>query len=414
MGVGPYNVFKPGHRAFFLKKTNMITSHYSTRTQNLPESFIREILKVATQPGMISFAGGLPNPSFFPDEKLSIAAERVLQRDGKAVLQYAPTEGYLPLRDYIASAHYAKEGRKTNAEDVLILNGSQQGLDLAGKVFVDKGDRIAMEDPAYLGAIQAFSAYEPEFATVELADDGPRLDALQHVLKSGPKFFYCIPNFQNPTGTCYSDTIRSRVTELLSENNIVCLEDDPYGEIYFDERPPMSIYKRYDRTLYLGSFFKIICPGLRLGWVTGSREDIRRFTVAKQASDLHSNNFAQRVLFQFLLDNSLEGHLKQIRKFYREQAHLMMELIKKNFPESVRYTNPQGGMFMWVTLPGHMDANVVLKSAVAKNVLFVPGNSFFLDTKGGANKMRLNFSNASTEQMANGITILGNVLKEYL
>lgn len=388
-------------------------THFADRIKNIPESFIREILKVSTQPGMISFAGGLPHPDFFPSEKIAKAAEKVLSMDGKNALQYAPTEGYLPLRDYIAQRQSQKEGTKVTAEEVLILNGSQQGLDLAGKLFLNAGSDMLLEAPSYLGAIQAFSLYQPAFHEVEISHGGPDMESLKSILsQKNPVLFYCVPTFQNPTGNTYDLHHRQKVVSSLENFDTVTIEDDPYGEIYFDnQRLPTLHSMMPEKTIYLGSFSKIISPGLRLGWATGTQNIIKKMTVAKQASDLHTSNFSQRIIYQFLIDNSLEDHLETIRTFYKSQAFDMIRLIKTHFPANVEWTEPMGGMFIWLKLPERINASALLTKAMAHNVLFVPGKYFYTG-RPHENTLRMNFSNPSKHEMERGIKILGDIIKE--
>jgi 2-aminoadipate transaminase len=391
---------------------NTTTALFAERMGCIPESFIREILKVAAQKDVISFAGGLPNPHFFPVKAMAAAAEKVLQTDGRSVLQYAPTDGYLPLRDYLAQRQSGKEGRSIAAEDVIILNGSQQGIDLAGKIFLDKATTVLMEEPSYLGAIQAFSAYQPTFRTVRLNHDGPDLtDFINKTRKYDPKLFYCIPNFQNPTGRTYSTQRRIELMESSLHNDMLWIEDNPYGDICFDDqqRPDLHAIMPH-KTIHLGSFSKIISPGLRLGWATGPRDIIKKMVIAKQASDLHSNNLAQRIVYQFLLDNSIEDHLTGIRNFYQEQATHMISLMKQHFPPEASWSEPSGGMFIWVTLPDTIGTADILRKCMEHKVIFVPGENFFINPDNGRNTMRLNFSNPSREEMKKGLSVLGKIL----
>jgi 2-aminoadipate transaminase len=392
---------------------NTTSPLFAERMNNIPESFIREILKVATMPEIISFAGGLPNPAFFPAEKIAIAAEKVIRMEGKTVLQYAPTEGYLPLRDYIAQRQSAKEGIAISPEQLIILNGSQQGLDLSGKLFCNKGQNILMEEPSYLGAIQAFSAYEPTFHSIDISGGAPEIAAFNNITrKVSPAFFYCIPNFQNPTGNWYSQEQRISLVESQFHSPMLWIEDNPYGEICFDGNGHDDFHSLIpEKTLYLGSFSKIISPGMRLGWATGPLDIIKKMTIAKQASDLHSNNLAQRVIYQFLYDNNLDDHLQSIRKFYAKQASMMVKLLKQHFPSTATWIEPRGGMFLWVILPPHLHASFFLKEAMKENVLFVPGENFFHDRSRGLNTLRLNFSNPSETEMAKGIEKLGQILR---
>jgi 2-aminoadipate transaminase len=385
---------------------------FSDGMKNIPESFIREILKVSSQPETISFAGGLPNPAFFPADKLAVAAEKVLQKTGTSALQYWITEGYLPLRDYIADWQSRRMGKKIYAEDILVLTGSQQGLDLAGKMFLNPASSVLLEGPSYLGAIQAFSAYQPEFSHIKIYEGGPDpflFNELMRTLK--PVLFYCIPNFQNPTGNTHDNLHRNQMAAIGRSSETAWVEDNPYGEIYFEEDNPPDFYSLIpEKTIYLGSFSKIVSPGLRLGWAMGPRQVIKKMAVAKQASDLHSNTLAQRIIYQFLLDNSLDDHLSSIRTSYKSQAELMITAMRQYFPEEVKWITPKGGMFIWATLPACIDANLLLKKAIAENVLFVPGDNFYVGGKHGGNCLRINFSNPTREEITKGIRILGKLI----
>lgn len=389
---------------------------FADRLKAIPKSFIREILKVTSQPEIISFAGGLPNPATFPVEAVSAATAKVLADDGSSVLQYAVTEGYKPLREYIAGRYKQRFGMTVRPEEILITNGSQQGLDLIGKLTINPGDGIVLETPSYLGALQAFAAYDPRFLTVPLPETGIDTDALQAVCEENNrvKLMYCIPNFQNPTGISYTDGVRRAVADIAQRYPMLVVEDDPYGEIRFlgESLPPIKKYLP-EQTLLLGSFSKIIAPGLRMGWIVAPTYIIEKLVVLKQAADLHSNYLSQRVIYQFLQDNSIDDHIATIRSLYRRQRDFMVSMIEKYFPESVRITRPEGGMFLWATLPEGIDAKAVFDIAIREKVAFVPGAPFHL--KGvGANTMRLNFSNSDEEKIERGIAILGGILHRVL
>jgi 2-aminoadipate transaminase len=395
---------------------NPMNHVFADRMDRIPESFIREILKVATTPNVISFAGGLPNPITFPVDKMAAAAEKIITREGKTVFQYAPTEGYPPLRDYLAQLQSKREGIKIDPEEILILNGSQQGLDLAGKLFCNKEQNILLEEPSYLGAIQAFSAYEPMFHSVALGENGPDLTEFNSITrKVKPKFFYCIPNFQNPTGCCYSTAQRLALIDAQFHSNMLWIEDNPYGEIFFNEERSPDFHSLIpEKTISLGSFSKIISPGIRLGWATGPQHIIRKMAVAKQASDLHSGNLAQRIVYQFLCDNPLDVHLNRIRNFYKGQADTMEGLIRQYFPKEVSWIEPKGGMFLWVKLPAEVSAVSLLDEAMRQGVIFVPGENFFLDKSKGTSTLRLNFSNPSKDEMKTGMEVLGKILTRMI
>ncbi|OHB80192.1 MAG: aspartate aminotransferase [Planctomycetes bacterium RBG_16_55_9] len=388
---------------------------YAPRMSTVPKSFIREILKVTENPNVISFAGGLPNPRFFPVEAIARAASDVLTEAGASALQYSTTEGYPPLREYIAQRYRRKKGLTVSADEILITNGSQQGLDLLGKVFIGRGDAVAIERPAYLGAIQAFSVYEPQFHAAPLLEDGVDVDRLKDVLGKHPvKLFHTVINFQNPSGITYSPSKREELARLFVQYNAVVVEDDPYGELRFMGAAPSSMRSRLNgRAVLLGSFSKTIAPGLRLGWICAEREIMDKFVVAKQASDLHSNSLCQRIVHQYLQSNDVDRHISTIIAAYKKQRDTMVAAIEECFPAEVRFTRPEGGMFLWVTLPERLSALKLFEHAIRENVAFVPGSPFFVDG-GGVNCMRLNFSNADQDKIEEGIRRLGRIMKDLL
>lgn len=378
-----------------------------------PRSFVREILKVTEDPKIISFGGGLPNPQSFPVQAISQAVQEVLMENGSDVLQYSTTEGYTPLREYIAQ-RYSSQGLDVSADEVLITNGSQQCLDLVGKVFLDKNDLVLLEKPTYLAAIQAFSLYEPQFKSVELLEDGVDLDELEKLLSSNDiKLFYAVTSFQNPTGITYSDQKRKEMARLLKKYETVLVEDNPYGEIRFmgDYIPPVKSY--LDEGILFGSFSKIVSPGMRLGWIVAKEEVMDRLITVKQASDLHSNYFTQRVVYQFLKTNPVDQHIQKIRNLYKKQRNCMIEMMERYFPPEVKYTQPEGGMFLWVTLPEGTSSMELFDMAIKENVAFVPGNAFYADGS-GENTMRLNFTNSNEESIEEGIRRLGMAIKKLL
>jgi 2-aminoadipate transaminase len=396
-------------------QTSTNTSYrFSNRIGNIPKSFIREILKVTAQPDVISFAGGLPNPASFPVEAIKQATSKVLSNDGANVLQYAPSEGYMPLRQYIAD-RYAGKGMQVSAHEILITNGSQQGLDLIGKVFINEGDNVILEKPSYLGAIQSFSAYQPNFLTTSLLDDGVDSLELDNLLKNkDAKLFYAIPNFQNPTGISYSETKRKQVAESILQSQTLLVEDDPYGDIKFTDKEYAPI-KKYikDRGILLGSFSKIISPGMRMGWIVAAPEIIDKLLLAKQAADLHSNYFTQRVIYQFLMDNNLDDHITKIIGLYKTQKEYMINCMKQHFPDEVRFTNPEGGMFIWVTLPSSISSYILLDHAAKEKLAFVPGKVFYLDDTIN-NTLRINYSNSNFDEIEKGVKILGKIIRNLL
>ncbi len=391
--------------------------NFAARTRAIKRSFIREILKVTDEPDVISFAGGLPNPRLFPVAEFASAAAKVLSTEGERVLQYSTTEGFAPLREHIAKRYRERKGLAVRASDILITNGSQQGLDLLGKIFLDPGDRVLLERPAYLGAIQAFSLYEPEFRSVRLEEDGPDLRSLAEELRPGgqePKLFYAVPNFQNPSGISYSREKRAAVAALLTESKAVTVEDDPYGEIRFlGEDLPMLSGSLGGRAVLLGSYSKIVAPGIRLGWICAPEAIMERLVTAKQGSDLHSNYFSQWVLYQYLCDNDLETHIARIRSAYGAQRDAMVRMLELHCPPEVTWTQPEGGMFLWLTLPRQLDAMELFERAIKERVAFVPGAPFYVDG-GGSTTLRLNFSNSDLGRIETGIVRLSKAIGELL
>ena len=390
-------------------------ARFARRMSTVHRSFIREILKAAVDPQIISFAGGLPNPRFFPVRELEEATRHVLETDGDAALQYATTEGYPPLREKI-SERYAARGTQVSPDDILILNGSQQGLDLAAKIFIDAGDEILMESPSYLAAIQCFGFFEPRFHALPLDGGGVSVSALAAALRaSSPKLFYAIPNFQNPSGISYTEERRREVARALAGSSTVLVEDDPYGEIRFMGRDLPSLREclaaegaRTDDAVLLGSFSKIVSPGVRLGWLCAGREVMERLVVAKQAADLHSNELSQRIVHRWLCTADVAGHIECIRAAYRTQRDAMVGAARALFPREVTCTEPEGGMFLWMTLPVGMSALSFFEKAMEQKVTFVPGKAFFTDGT-GENTLRLNFSNCDVAQIEEGMERLSRV-----
>lgn len=385
---------------------------FASRMAKTPKSFIREILKVTEDPRIISFAGGLPSPDLIDVAGISAAAERVLAQDGKVALQYSTTEGYLPLRQFIADRYKKRLGLSVSTDEILITNGSQQCLDLIGKVFINAGDHIAIERPGYLGAIQAFSLYEPCFHPVTLHEDGPDTAMLNEVIaKYRPKFFYGVPNSQNPSGVTYSAGRRREIASILEGTGIFFVEDDAYGELNFSGTSLPSL-RQYipDQTLITGSFSKILAPGMRLGWIVAPRDVMEQIVIAKQASDLHSNYLCQRIAYEYLAHTDIDSPILKIQSTYGKRCQLMQDLIREQFPASVRCTRPEGGMFLWVTLPDGISSSDVFDAALQEQVAVLPGTPFFIDG-GGDNTLRINFSNSSEEKIREGIGRLARVIR---
>ncbi|QYZ79451.1 PLP-dependent aminotransferase family protein [Methanofollis formosanus] len=388
-----------------------MTCRYAARMEKTPRSFIREILRVTESPEIISFAGGLPNPALIRVEEIATAARSVFESGGAAALQYATTEGYLPLREFIADRYRQRLGLEVGPEEILITSGSQQALDLIGKVVLDPGDAVAIERPGYLGAIQALSLYEPHFSPVPLEEDGPDLAALERVLEERDvRLFYGVPNSQNPTGITWSQEKREGVASLLEGTDTLFVEDDAYGELRFAGRPlpPVKTYLP-DSTILTGSFSKIAAPGLRVGWICADPAVLERLVVAKQASDLHTSTLDQRILARYLLDTDLDAHVREICRVYGRHSALMAALIDDLFPDGVVRTDPDGGMFLWVTLPPDLSSMTLFERALAERVAILPGLPFYVDG-GGERTVRLNFSNADEERITEGMHRLARAI----
>lgn len=390
---------------------------YAQRMSTLKASEIRELLKLAEQPEIISFAGGLPASELFPVRELSAMCSAVLEQNGQRALQYAATEGYQPLRTWIANRMNATQGTSFDRDHILITNGSQQALDLTGKVFVDEGDVVLCESPTYLAAITAFRAYNCRFVEVPTDDCGMKMDALEDILKRTErvKVIYVIPNFQNPTGLTMSLERRKRLVELAVQHNVVVLEDNPYGELRFegDFLPAIQSFDTTGRVISTGTFSKILCPGLRIGWIAGDKEIIGKYVMVKQGVDLQSNTFAQALIAAYLERYDIDAHIKTILTVYKKRRDVLLAAMERLFPAGVHFTRPEGGLFSWVTLPESVNTRTLLEDCLKKNVAFVPGGSFF-PNGGNENTMRINFSNLKEEDIERGIEILASVLRAHL
>jgi DNA-binding transcriptional MocR family regulator len=396
------------------------TSRYALRTKNVKSSAIRELLKITQHPEVISFAGGLPAPDVFPIERFSEACSRVLEQNGKVALQYGATEGYEPLREMIAR-HTSRYGIKAKTEHVLITSGSQQALDLIGKIFLDPGDAILCEKPTYLGALQAFNQYQPRYVVVPMDDDGMRVDEVERLLDRDRsshriKFIYALPNFQNPTGRTMSLERRHRLVELADQYGVPIVEDDPYGELRY-EGEPLPALKALDpngeTVIYLGTFSKILAPGFRLGWIVASHDALEVLLHGKQPTDLHTGMAQQMATYFVSRDGFVDEHVEHIKNVYRERRDVMLRAIEEHFPEDAHFTRPAGGLFVWAELPPNIDTRELLLAAVKERVAFVPGQGFHPDGS-GTNTMRLNFSNVPPDQLREGIRRLGQAIQTRL
>ena len=381
--------------------------------QQLRPSTIREILKVTAQPEIISFAGGLPAPELFSVEAISRAAQQVLASDGPSALQYGPSEGYQPLREWIA-ADMHRRGAPAKADEILITSGSQQVLDLAGKLFLNRGDVVLTENPTYLAAIQAFQTMEARFVPVPTDAGGLVPEALPELIRQHrPKFLYTIPNFQNPTGVTLVAERRQQLAQIAAEHGLTILEDDPYGQLRYrgTDIPPVKHWDTAGRVLYASTFSKVIAPGLRTGWVVAPAEIFSQLLMLKQASDLHTSSLDQRIAHTFLTTNDVGAHLDRIRHAYGERFGVMDAALRAEMPAGYEWTHPDGGMFLWITGPTHLDGMALLQRAIAKQVAFVPGRDFF-PGDAGRNYLRLNFSNSTPERIREGVHRLAVLCRE--
>lgn len=404
------------------------TSRYAQRTKGIKSSAIRELLKITQHPDIISFAGGLPAPEVFPAARFQEACKTVLENNASQALQYGASEGYEPLREMVAR-HIARYGIKAKAENVLITSGSQQALDLIGKLLINAGDRVLVEAPTYLGALQAFDVYGAEYVSVLSDEDGLRTDLLEEPLRSGPKFMYVLPNFQNPGGTTLSEGRRHELVLLADRFGIPIIEDDPYGQLRYEDEhlTPLVVLDRQNlrrdagysigNVIYLSTFSKTLAPGLRLGWIVAPAEVISKFVQLKQGADLHTSTFTQMVAYEVAKDGFLDEHVKVIRKVYCERRDVMLAALKEYFPSEVTWTRPKGGLFLWVSLPKGMDCQKLFKAALDQKVAFVPGDSFYARngySEEGCRHFRLNFSYGKPEQIREGIRRLSIAVKKQL
>ena len=396
---------------------------YAQRTQRMKASAIRELLKITEDPEIISFAGGLPAPEVFPSEEIREACNRVLKDQSALALQYGSTEGYLPLREMIAR-HASRSGVQIRPNNILITSGSQQALDLIGKIFINHGDRLLVESPTYLGALQAWNQYGAEYVTVSTDDDGMVTEDIEQALRTGPKFIYALPNFQNPMGVTISMERRVKLVEMADRYGVPLVEDDPYGQLRYEGEhiPSVNVLdaqlhvqngKYTGNVIYFSTFSKILSPGLRLAWVIAPDEVISKLALAKQGTDLHTATFNQVVAYEVSRHGFLDQHVKHICEVYSERRDVMLDSLAEHMPEGVTWTHPKGGLFLWVRVPESCDTTLMFPAAVRNKVAYVPGESFH-PNGGGTNTMRLNFSYCKPATIVEGISRLGNMLKEEL
>jgi Transcriptional regulators containing a DNA-binding HTH domain and an aminotransferase domain (MocR family) and their eukaryotic orthologs len=395
---------------------------FSQRVQQMKSSAIRELLKITEQPEIISFAGGLPAPELFPLKQVEIATCKVLKEQGEQALQYSATEGLRPLRELIAQ-RMSRGNLKLAVENVLITSGSQQALDLLGKVLINPDDQVVVEAPTYMGALQAWSPYGGKYITVPADDEGLRTDHLDEAFADDAKFIYVLPNFQNPTGVTLTEERRRTLLSKAQHYGIPIVEDDPYGELRFEGEFLPSLLSltategqagTYEgNVIHLGTFSKVMAPGMRLGWVIAAPQLINKLVQSKQGADLHTSSFNQAIAYELLQSGFIDEHVPSIRRVYRERRDAMLTAMKEHFPKGVTWTHPEGGMFLWVRLPEDIDATSLLKEAIDHQVVFVPGEPFF-PNGGGHNMMRLNYSHDDPARIREGIERLAQVLQKSI
>ena len=386
---------------------------YSKRVPADGTDAVGAILQAAADPKIISFAGGLPAPELFPVKEMKAAVDKVFEEHGQEAMQYGAAKGVTALREVIQQHVKEKEDVDSELDNVLVTTGSEQALDLVGKAFVDPGDTVLVEQPTYLCALDVFRSYGANFASVEMDEDGMKMDALEEALKANPntKLIYTVPNFQNPTGRTMTEERRKQLAELAEKYDVYVLEDNPYGEIRFAGQhvPAVKSFDKSGHVFYMSTFSKTLAPGFRLGWLVADKAVVNKLTVLKQSADLHTDNLAQFAVAQFFADNDVDAHVKEISALYGKRKNLMLEGIKKYFPEGVKYTDPEGGMFLWVEVPGVDDTVELFKECLEHDVAFVPGDPFFAgEVQPGA--FRLNYSNMKEDQIEVGLKRLGAAL----
>lgn len=391
---------------------------FSVRMDRIKPSGIRAVQKrIAGKSDMISFAAGLPDPELYPLADLRKAADTMLEKEGATAFAYGLTKGYGPLLDFLTDRMNNREGVECTKDNICILSGSQQGLGMAAMMFIDEGDVVITENPSYLGAINAFRPYGAEFKGVDTDDEGIVIEDLERVLAETPKakLIYVIPNFQNPTGKAWSLERRQKFMEVVEKYDVVVVEDNPYGDLRFkgEQLPHLRALDKKGQVMYLGSFSKILSPGMRVAWACAAPEIAKAIEELKETNDLQSPELTQMLTYYYLSMFDLEGHIREIQEVYKERCELMVEMIKEYFPPEIKYTDPEGGMFLWLELPEGLDSDAILDDAVASGIAYIPGESFF-SFEGVKNTIRMNFTMVKDEQIREGIKILGEVFKKYI
>ncbi|HJQ69962.1 MAG TPA: PLP-dependent aminotransferase family protein [Blastocatellia bacterium] len=398
-----------------MANTGRRSYRFARRMKKMNVSAIREILKVSERPDIISFAGGMPAPELFPVDAVAQAHAAVFAHEGPESLQYSTTEGWRPLREWI-SDRMRQKGIDAHPDRVLMTSGSQQGIDLAARIFLEPGDEVIVENPCYLAALQTFSSYEASFIAIDSDDEGINVDQVEEALgNSRPKFIYIVSEFHNPKGTSLSTARRRKLIELSSRHQVPILEDDPYGELRFkgEARPSLAALDRDGMVIYLSTFSKTISPGMRLGWAVSSPEVIQAMVITKQASDLHTSTVEQRAAARLLAEFDYDGHVDMLRREYGARCEAMLDALASEFPAGCSWTRPEGGLFVWIELPASVDGQDLFEEALADKVSFVPGASFFA-SEPRENFIRLNFSNRPPDMIREGVTRIGKILKKRL
>jgi 2-aminoadipate transaminase len=394
---------------------------YSDRAGKMRKSVIRELLKVAQDPEIISFAGGLPNPQSFPIDDITSIINKVMKHDGKTALQYGTTNGLDSLRETLADRAYKDGIQDITADNIIITNGSQQALDAVGKIFLNPGDTALVGLPTYLGGINAFRSYESNLTGIPLDENGMQTDVLEETIQDLkkediiPKFIYVVPTFQNPAGVVMPEKRRKQLIDIANEHDIVIIEDDPYGKLRYDEDPvkPIKAFDDEQRVIYMSTFSKILAPGLRLAWTIASEDLTRKIVICKQALDLCTNTLSQFIANEFIHQGSLDLHIMKLCQMYKPKRDIMIKSIEEFFPEGYECNKPKGGMFAWVKLPEGIDTETMFLDAIKHKVAYVHGKAFQVDG-GGERSFRLNFSYSSNEQIPEGIKRLGSVIEQKL
>lgn len=387
--------------------------NFSKRLDNLHASAIREILKFTTDPTVISFAAGSPATEALSAEMITDLSKKVMEKDPILALQYNITEGYTPLREKIISMMNTRYNQGKDFDRLAITSGAQQAIELTAKILLDKNDTVICENPSFLGSLNAFKSYETKFVSVDIEDDGINVEMLEKKLiqNKNVKFIYLIPNFQNPTGVTMSYEKRKKVYELACKYDTLILEDNPYGDLRFDgdDIPTIKSLDTEGRVIYCGSFSKVLAPGLRVGFALAHEKIIDKITVCKQCADVHTPMLSQLICYEFLTNNDFDAHIEKLRKIYKQKAHLMLSEIEKKFDKRIKYTVPEGGLFIWCTLPDGMNSMEFCKKCVDEKVATVPGSAFLIDESTGSSSFRMNFSTPSDEQIIKGIDIISKI-----